>query len=69
YLSQTLPLALMFVLLSMLPFDNNWFLLIILPFVYVLTALMGYTLSYFFYKVPPFGFLIGRPQTLRKLAK
>jgi len=69
YLSQTLPLALMFVLLSSLPSGNGWVLLVMLPFIYIITALMGYALSYFFYKVPPFGFLIGRPQHIRKVVR
>lgn len=69
YLSQTLPLALMVVMLSSITIANDWLLLIMLPFVYVVTALMGYALCYFFYKVPPFGFLIGRPQSFRKIVK
>jgi len=69
YLSQTLPLALMFVVLSSLPSGNGWVLLVMLPFIYIITALMGYALSYFFYKVPPFGFLIGRPQHIRKVVR
>lgn len=61
YLGQTVALTIMAGVLSALDIaDIANFLLI--PVMFIIIVLMDYYMSYFFYKIPPFGFLIGRPQ-------
>lgn len=62
YLSQTLPLLLLNGVLNYLGYLPAWFLLLLLPLSYFLVLGGAFLISWFCYKVPPFGLLIGRPQ-------
>ncbi|WP_281165814.1 acyltransferase [Liquorilactobacillus sicerae] len=65
YLTQTF--ALTFLLKILAPLNGaapNWLLLLCLPFGYLFVLGGTWLISYFCYKVPPFGILIGRPQKI-----
>ncbi len=62
YLSQALPILLVGNLVEGANLHNNLLLLVLIPFGYLAVVALGYALNYAFYRIPPFGFLIGRPQ-------
>lgn len=66
YLSQTIPLLLLY---GMLHYLNNlpaWLLLLLLPVGYLLVAGGSFFIALFCYRVSPFGFLIGRNNWKKK---
>ena len=70
YLGQTVALTLLTKLLSYVH-TTSWAMLLLTPLAYLFALGFTWIMSYIFYKVPPFGVLIGRPQmvTRRILAK
>ncbi|MCP0887180.1 acyltransferase [Ligilactobacillus sp. WILCCON 0076] len=67
YLTQTASLALLAYLIDLLKTQvNSIVLLLLLPLGYLIVLGGAWLISYFCYKVPPFGVLVGRPQKLRK---
>lgn len=71
YLLQTVALTALAGILDVLNL-SDWELIAAIPFAYIFALGSTWLLSYFCYKVPPFGILIGRPnfsfkQTYRKL--
>ncbi|WP_125605089.1 acyltransferase [Lapidilactobacillus bayanensis] len=62
YLAQTIPLLLLNGILGYLSYLPAWFLLIMLPLGYLFVLGSAFGISYFCYRVQPFGILIGRPQ-------
>lgn len=65
YLVQTIPIALLTKLLSYTSLPS-WDYLILLPFGYIGAVATAFLISWFCYKVYPFGILIGRKQKRRK---
>lgn len=61
YLSQTLTLALLNGIIGLLP-TKGWGLVALFPLGWILTVVLTFLLCWGFYKIPPFGLLIGRPQ-------
>nr|WP_252902346.1 acyltransferase [Paucilactobacillus hokkaidonensis] len=67
YLNQTIILMILKWLLSMLSVPD-WVLLFMLPLGWLSVVYGSFTFAWFCYKVPPFGFLIGRPNfSVRKV--
>ncbi len=71
YLLQSVALTGLIGILDVLNL-TDWQLIAAIPFAYIFALGSTWLLSYFCYKVPPFGILIGRPnfslkQTYRKL--
>lgn len=70
YLTQTASLAMLAGILNYLsPLLTSWQILLLLPIGYLFVIGGSWLISYFCYKVPPFGVLIGRPQKLILLRK
>ncbi|WP_251547669.1 acyltransferase [Limosilactobacillus caecicola] len=70
YLTQTAALSFLAGILSLLaPFVASWELLVLLPFGYLFVISGSWLISYFCYKVYPFGVLIGRPQPRQSIRK
>lgn len=61
YLVQTIPMTMLYGILSLIKLPSIAMLLL-LPFGYALVLGGSFLISWFCYKVPPFGVLIGRPQ-------
>ena len=61
YLTQTIPLTLLYGILSLIKVPSI-VMLLLLPFGYAFVLGGAFLISWFCYKVPPFGVLIGRPQ-------
>lgn len=61
YLSQTATLSVLRWVIKLLPV-SGWGLVALFPIGWVFTVAITFLLCWFFYKVPPFGLLIGRPQ-------
>ncbi|MFD1670752.1 acyltransferase [Agrilactobacillus yilanensis] len=61
YLVQSLPLFLLYGILDLVTLPA-WVLLLLFPLGYVFVLGGAYLISWFCYKIPPFGVLIGRPQ-------
>lgn len=61
YLDQIIGLLLLQWLLSLTPL-SNWALLALLPIGWLFVVGFSFAIAWFFYKVPPLGFMIGRPQ-------
>lgn len=70
YLAQSLSLTVLTKLLAYVHLPS-WGMLALTPIAYLFALGMTWTIAYVFYKVPPFGILIGRPQmvTRRLLTK
>ncbi|AMV61067.1 putative acyltransferase [Pediococcus damnosus] len=66
YLSQTIPILILDNWLAKLSFIPTWAMLLALPLGYIFVVGCSFLIAYFCYKVPPFGFLIGRPNWCRK---
>ncbi|MFT8726653.1 acyltransferase [Liquorilactobacillus ghanensis] len=65
YLTQTVALTFLLKFLESLKGElSNWLLLLGLPLGYIAVLGGSWLISYFCYKVPPFGILIGRPQKI-----
>jgi hypothetical protein len=62
YLSQTIPLMMLYGILGKINYLAGWQLLLLLPIGYAFVWGASFGISYFCYKVFPFGYLIGRPQ-------
>nr|WP_257609850.1 acyltransferase family protein [Oenococcus oeni] len=60
YLNQTLGLLMLSWLLSVFSLPD-WIMMILIPFGWVLVIAISFMIAWFCYKVPPFGFLVGRP--------
>ncbi|WP_461218452.1 acyltransferase [Lapidilactobacillus salsurivasis] len=69
YLVQTIPLMMLRGVLAYLAYTPSWLLLLLLPLGYLFVLGGSFGLAYFCYRVTPFGYLIGRPQKLKFLAK
>ncbi len=65
YLGQTVALTFVTKWLSLQHF-GDWQLLFMAPVVYLVALGFTWLMCFFFYKVPPFGILIGRPQGVIK---
>lgn len=61
YLVQTIPITLLYGILSMVKVPSI-VMLLLLPLGYAFVLGGAFLISWFCYKVPPFGVLIGRPQ-------
>lgn len=61
YLVQTIPITLLYGILSMIKVPSI-VMLLLLPLGYAFVLGGAFLISWFCYKVPPFGVLIGRPQ-------
>ncbi|KRN98896.1 Acyltransferase [Companilactobacillus kimchiensis] len=61
YLVQTIPLTMLYGILSMIKVPSV-VMLLMLPLGYAFVLGGAFLISWFCYKVPPFGVLIGRPQ-------
>lgn len=61
YLSQTVALWIVEAGVSVLNLPT-WGNFLMIPLVFALTVAVGYGISYVAFKLPPFGFLVGRPQ-------
>lgn len=61
YLDQTIGLTILGYLMPFLHLPD-WGYLVLIPVGYALVLGISFALAWFFYKVPPFGILIGRPQ-------
>lgn len=61
YLNQSIGLLVAKLILNHLSVQN-WTYMLLLPFIYVMVIGISFGLAWFCYRVPPFGFLIGRPQ-------
>ena len=61
YLTQTIPITLLYGILSVIKLPSIAMLLL-LPVGYAFVLGGAFLISWFCYKVPPFGVLIGRPQ-------
>ncbi|GEO59086.1 acyltransferase [Companilactobacillus bobalius] len=61
YLVQTIPITLLYGILSMIKLPSI-VMLLLLPLGYAFVLGGAFLISWFCYKVPPFGILIGRPQ-------
>ena len=61
YLTQTIPLILLYGILSVIKVPSI-VMLLLLPVGYAFVLGGAFLISWFCYKVPPFGVLIGRPQ-------
>ncbi|WP_296111780.1 acyltransferase [uncultured Limosilactobacillus sp.] len=65
YLTQTASLSLLAGLLGLIKNNvSSWELIILLPFGYLIALGGAWLISFFCYKVPPFGVLVGRPQKI-----
>ncbi|WP_056991425.1 acyltransferase family protein [Liquorilactobacillus mali] len=60
YLNQTVGLLIVSTILHTLSLPN-WLLVVLIPVGWLVVVLISFTLAWTCYKVPPFGFLIGRP--------
>ncbi|MGL2230483.1 acyltransferase, partial [Oenococcus oeni] len=60
YLNQTLGLLMLSWLLSVFSLPD-WIMMMLIPFGWVLVIAISFMIAWFCYKVPPFGFLVGRP--------
>lgn len=60
YLNQTIGLLIVNYILSTLSLPN-WLLLILIPVGWLLVVFISFELAWICYKVPPLGFLVGRP--------
>ncbi|WP_125588986.1 acyltransferase [Companilactobacillus jidongensis] len=65
YLVQSLPVLTLYGILSLFHVPS-WVMLLMLPFGYAFVLGGAFLISWFCYKVPPFGILIGRPQKLKR---
>lgn len=65
YLCQSLSLTVLSWLLQFVPL-SNWGMLLLTPFAYLFALGLTWLIAYTFYKVPPFGTLIGRPQMVTR---
>ena len=61
YLTQTIPITLLYGILSIIKVPSI-VMLLLLPLGYAFVLGGAFLISWFCYKVPPFGVLIGRPQ-------
>ncbi|WP_334351968.1 acyltransferase [Companilactobacillus sp. HBUAS56257] len=61
YLVQTIPIAILYGILSIINVPS-YVMLLMLPLGYAFVLGGAFLISWFCYKVPPFGVLIGRPQ-------
>lgn len=61
YLVQTIPMTFLYGILSVIKVPT-FVMLLLLPLGYVFVLGGAFLISWFCYKIPPFGFLIGRPQ-------
>ena len=61
YLVQTIPITLLYGILSVIKVPSI-VMLLLLPLGYAFVLGGAFLISWFCYKVPPFGILIGRPQ-------
>ncbi|WP_246013798.1 acyltransferase [Companilactobacillus suantsaicola] len=61
YLVQTIPIAILYGILSIINVPS-FVMLLMLPLGYAFVLGGAFLISWFCYKVPPFGVLIGRPQ-------
>lgn len=61
YLDQIVGLLLLEWLLKLANL-SDWMLLILLPVGWLFVIMVSFIIAWFFYKVPPLGFMIGRPQ-------
>jgi peptidoglycan/LPS O-acetylase OafA/YrhL len=61
YLDQIIGLLVLQWLLSLTNL-SDWMLLALLPVGWLFVICVSYAIAWFFYKVPPLGFMIGRPQ-------
>lgn len=70
YLTQTAPIILLDHFLTTVNiYVPSWQLLIMLPFGLLFVIAVAWLISYFCFKVPPLGILIGRPNWKKKKAK
>ncbi|MDN6967159.1 acyltransferase [Oenococcus sp. UCMA 17063] len=60
YLNQTLGLLVLSWLLSVLSLPD-WIMMALIPVGWVIVVAISFIIAWFCYKVPPFGFLVGRP--------
>lgn len=65
YLVQSLPVLTLYGILSLFS-APSWVMLLLLPLGYAFVLGGAFLISWFCYKVPPFGILIGRPQKLTR---
>lgn len=65
YLVQSLPILMLYKILSLLNV-SSWVMLVMLPLGYAFVLGGAFVISWFCYKVPPFGILIGRPQKFKR---
>lgn len=65
YLVQSLPVLTLYGILSLFSVPS-WVMLLMLPLGYAFVLGVAFLISWFCYKVPPFGILIGRPQKLKR---
>ncbi|USQ68881.1 acyltransferase [Companilactobacillus allii] len=65
YLVQSLPVLTLYGILSLFS-APSWVMLLLLPIGYAFVLGGAFLISWFCYKVPPFGILIGRPQKLKR---
>lgn len=61
YLVQSIPILTLYGILSLIHIPS-WLLLLTFPLGYAFVLGLAFLISWFCYKVPPFGVLIGRPQ-------
>lgn len=68
YLCQTIAISLLGSLLSLGGFSNGM-LILLLPIGYIFILVVSFTIAWLCYRIAPFGWLIGRPQSLSVSSK